>query len=365
MIRKALVLLLVSGLTAGSGQETWRRIVPPLTLEFPRDHGAHLDTRTEWWYLTGEAADASGREFGFQFTIFRRGLFPPKSAPTSRLRPSQVLAGHVAVVDLTGGRFRVAERVRRLDGALAFASETDLHVGLDTWELRRASDGSLRVVGRGGPGGPSLDLTARPLKPLVLHGDRGVSVKGTQPGNASVYTSWTRLAVEGKLAVDGAPLEVKGEAWFDHEFGTSQLGAGVVGWDWLGLRLDDGRELMVYGLRKLDGAYLDVSGGTFVARDGAARRLARKDFSLEPSGTMPGSTTGARYPKTFRIRVPSEGLDIVADPRLEACELDTRRTTGVVYWEGPVRVKSASGGAPVGRGYMELTGYAESLAGKL
>jgi predicted secreted hydrolase len=276
-----------------------------------------------------------------------------------------VLAGHLAIADLKEGRFVYTDKVRRLDGGLAFAREDGLHVALESWELRLEANGDLRVKGRGDPKGPMMDLTVRPMKPLVKQGVDGCSVKGKEPGNASAYVSWTRLAVSGELGLDGRSFRVQGQGWFDHEWGTSQLGAEVTGWDWLGLRLDDGRELMIYGLRQADRKYTEASGGTLVAADGRSRRLTSSDVVVEPSGAWRSPATRGEYPRQFRIRIPSESLDVIAAARLDGCELDTRRTTGVVYWEGPVQVKPTAGGAPVGRGYMELTGYAEPLAGRL
>lgn len=348
-------------LLAGDG---WRRIEVPLELSFPRDHGSHPDTRTEWWYLTGEARDAEGNPFGFQFTIFRRGLEANPPTPSPRLRPSQVLAGHLAVVDVRAGRFLRAERVRRVDGALAFASEADLHVALDHWEIQRGEGDAITVTASGGVDGPRIHLTCRPSKPPVRQCEGGLSKKGPEPGNASAYVSWTRLAVEGTLGIGAQARSVKGEAWFDHEWGTGQLGAGVAGWDWFGIRLDDGRELMLYGLRREGGGSTEFSSGTVVSRDGATTHLTYGSFSMERLGSWTSPATGAAYPAGFRLRVPSEGIDVVARPPVADCELDTRATTGVVYWEGPIEVHDAASGRPAGRGYMELTGYAESMAGK-
>jgi predicted secreted hydrolase len=40
-------------------------------------------------------------------------------------------------------------------------------------------------------------------------------------------------------------------------------------------------------------------------------------------------------------------------------ELDSRRSTGAVYWEGAVTVERD--GRRLGRGYLELTGYVDPM----
>ncbi len=344
----------------GSSDEGWERITPPLALVFPRDHGAHPRTRTEWWYVTGDLRDDAGNEFGFQWTVFRRGMDPtPPREGESALRARHVLAGHFAIADLASKRLLADDRLRRPGGGLAGFAEDDLRVWIEDLELARAEDGALRLSARRAGPRAALDLRLVPRKPLVLQGDRGLSAKGAEPGNASAYVSWTRLAAEGTLETDGGARAVRGEAWFDHEWGTSQLGPGVVGWDWMGLRLDDGRDLMLYRLRRADGSATPFASGALVDVRGAARTLRPEDFSMEPTGHWTSPRTGARYPVRWRIRVPSAGIDAAVEPRLEDAELDTRATTGVVYWEGPVRVA----GSASGRGYAELTGYAASMEG--
>jgi predicted secreted hydrolase len=355
-----LARILAVGARRSGPEGTWSRVHAPVALEFPRDHGAHLDARTEWWYLTGEL-EAGGRRFGWQVTIFRLGLDPSAPEPdASPLRARHALASHVVLVDVDSGTTQLSQRLRRLDGALAWASAADLDAGIDGVELRREGDGTLRVTARAPEAGFALDLTLAPRKPLVLHGDGGVSAKGPEPGNASVYASWTRLAARGSLEHAGRRLDAAGEAWFDHEYGTSQLGEGVVGWDWTGLRLADGRELMLYRLRRADGAPSEHSSGTLVERDGRARRLTATEFQLAPAGTWTSPATRAVYPVRWRVRVPSAGIDGELAARVPGCEVDGRASTGTVYWEGPAQL---TGSAP-GSGYLELSGYATSLAAR-
>lgn len=354
----AALLLLLPGSAAAP---SWEVVGPGVTIVLPRDHGAHLQHRTEWWYLTGVARAADGGEVGWQLTFFRQGTDPSPPAPgQSALRARHVLAAHLAVADLSTGTFHHAERLRRGGAGLAGAREDDLDVFLDDWWLRRAGGDRLQLHAADAAAGLLLELELEPGKPLVRHGVGGYSRKGEQEGNASAYLSWTRLATRGTVAVAGRRLEVVGAAWFDHEWGSSQLGGDVVGWDWFGLRLADGRDLMLYQLRQVDGRPAPFSAGTVVAPDGASRSLAAADFAVTPLATWRSPATGAVYPARWRLEVPSAALNLEVAPRLAGAELRAERSTGTTYWEGPVAVS----GSARGEGYVELTGYAGTMAGR-
>jgi len=359
LVRTCALAALAQLVPAASSPADWRRIEPPLAVSWPRDHGAHLDVRTEWWYLTGEFEDADGASFGFQVTIFRQGLDAnPPRAGDAPLRARHALAAHVALVDVAAGTLHHAERLRRMGAGLAWASESDLDVGVEDVTIRREADGKLIVSAGAREAGFALDLVLDPEKPVVMHGATGVSQKGSERGNASAYASFPRLATSGTLTRDGRARAVRGAAWFDHEWGTSQLGDGVVGWDWTGLRLDDGRELMLYRLRRADGSPSPYSAGTLVSRDGTSQSLAPGDFEFAPIGTWKSDASGATYPVRWRLAVPSAGISGTLAARVEACEIDGRASTGTIYWEGPARLA----GTVPGSGYLELSGYATSLA---
>ncbi len=360
----AIVLLLavvVLGTTAGAGPDGWRRVEGPPGLFFPADHGPHPEFRTEWWYVTGLVADADGARRGFQLTLFRRGLDPtPPSPGQSDLRARQVLAGHLAVADLPARRFLTAERIRRADGRLAGWAADGLDVWLEDWSIRLDAAGALHLAAEDRDAGLGLELTLEPTRALVRHGVDGWSQKGPEPGNASVYLSWTRLATRGTLTARGRTFAVTGSSWMDHEWGTSQLGPEVVGWDWFSLRLGDGRDLMVYRLRRADGSADPASSGTLVAANGSTRRLGAGEIELEAGATWTSPATGATYPVHWRLAIPSAGVDLELIALLNSAEVDGRASTGVAYWEGPVEARGSS----TGEGYVELTGYAGGLTGR-
>ncbi|RKZ36905.1 MAG: carotenoid 1,2-hydratase, partial [Gammaproteobacteria bacterium] len=267
----------------GSGESAgFRRAYAPRTLHFPDDHGPHPDFRTEWWYFTGNLVGGDGRRFGFQLTFFRFALAPQQTPPaetsSAEQRASawgtrQVYMAHFALTDVAGEHFQAAERFSRDALGLAGAQAKPFRVWLEDWRAQGdvSGPGALELTARTEDMG--IELTLQGGKPLVLHGERGLSRKSAEPGNASYYYSRTRLPAAGRVWVGGRAYEVTGEAWLDREWGTSTLGAEQAGWDWFALQLSDGRELMFYQLRRKGGGVDPMSAGTLVSTDGSARGL--------------------------------------------------------------------------------------------
>ena len=335
------------------------RATSPREFRLPQDHGPHFEFQTEWWYYTGQLTTRDQRRFGFQLTFFRRGL-SPGPPPAAGLATNQVYFAHFAITDVAGGRHGSAERVSRGAGGLAAASGEPFRVAVEDWSVEavHADGASVRV--RALDQGLVLELELAATKPLVLHGDRGLSAKSAEPGNASYYVGYTRMSARGRIGTDGSGAEAQGEAWFDHEWSTSALGAGAVGWDWWSLQLDDGRELMFFEIRQKDGGRDAASGGTLVAPDGRTRRLSAADVETTALARWTSPRSGASYPARWRLGIPSEGLELEIDPLVS----DQEMRTSFTYWEGAVRVSGTSRGLPLrGRGYVELTGYARSMQG--
>ncbi len=328
---------------------------------FPADHGPHPGFKAEWWYVTGNvrATDGTDRRFGVQFTVFRSALAPDTAGAerASGWATDQLYMAHVAIGDVAAETFYEQERFARGAAGLAGASAEPVSAFLGPVRLTGAGDASGAVPLRiqGSADGAAFDLAARPLKPVVLQGDRGLSQKGVGAGNASYYYAQTRMATTGTITLPGGEaVPVEGLTWLDREWSTSALGDGQVGWDWFALHLDDGRDLMLYQLRLEDGSKDPLSKGSLVAVDGTKTGLDADDFSLEPLATWE-SPLGGAYPTRWRLRVPSAGLDVEVSATFDAQELDAT----VRYWEGAVDVTGSSSGV----GFLEMTGYGDGLEG--
>ena len=322
-------------------------------LSFPKDHGAHPDFRTEWWYYTGNLKTSTGRHFGFQLTFFRVALAPTEQLRTSAWATRQLYVAHFAVTDTAGGRFHAASRTSRAALGLAGAEAAPFRVWVGQWSaLGQGASTRLRADEKD----VAIDITLSPAKPIVLQGNRGLSRKGPEPGNASLYYSFTRMSARGVVREGTETLEVSGDAWLDREWSTSALGAALEGWDWFAVQLDDGRELMMYLLRRRDGAIDPFSSGSLVAADGAVRRLDAADVRIETVAHWTSPRSGVRYPSRWRFSVPSAELRLEIEPRVPDQEL----MVGTRYWEGAVAVVGSSAGRPsAGHGYVELVGYGE------
>jgi predicted secreted hydrolase len=358
----------------------------PNSIVFPDDLGPHDDYQTEWWYYTGNLDGPDGRPFGFQFTIFRRALAPPSGAPPSELetgflerdddsqsdasrnpvsggptwRSDQVYLAHFTISDMANDAFYPAERFSRGAAGLAGAQASPYRVWLEDWSVEEIAPGQVRL--RAQTGEVALDLTLTETLPPVLHGDGGLSAKGPEPGNASYYYSIVQQRAEGTVTVPGETIPVTGLAWKDHEWSTSALSEGAIGWDWVSLQLDNGGALMLFEIRREDGTLEPTSAGSYITPDGQVQHLDLGDWTLEVTDEWTSPESGATYPAGWRISVPSVGLELTGEPQMAAQELNV----STVYWEGAVRFEGTLDGRPVAaEGYIEMTGYAGSMEGRL
>lgn len=347
------LLLLIALASPAHAQVDYPPVMPGAELEFPRDEGAHPDFRIEWWYVTGWLRDAKDAPLGFQVTFFRVRSGLGESNP-SRFAPRQVLFAHAALADPAFGRLRHAERSAREGFDLAYAREGSVDVRLDDWSLRQEGDRYAAVV-TGEDFSLRLDLD-RVQAPL-LQGERGYSRKGPGAEQASWYYSLPHLVVSGEIVVDGRAHEVTGEAWFDHEWSSDVMDEQARGWDWMGVNLDDGGALMAFRMRDERGG-ARWAAATLRSADGSIRSFAPHEVTWTPTRKWRSPRTGAEYPVAWRVRVGDR--EFVVEPLMDDAELDSRASTGTIYWEGPIRLRTPDG-APLGRGYLELTGYAAPL----
>ena len=329
---------------------------PVRPIELPRDEAAHA-APIEWWYYTGHLTDAQGRSYGFELTFFK--AYPPPSmkafgpVPMSAII-EKAIVGHFAVTDPSRKTFASAQKSTTW-AYQGGAANDHLDVYVADWFARGVPGGNAQRIHAEGDG-YSLDLKLDPMKPAALHGNPpGIQSMG--PGGTSYYLSYTRMAASGTLGVDCGffgcrDLKVTGLAWHDHQWGDFKM-SGYAGWDWYSIQFDNDTELMLYLIRGTDGGYA-TAAGSFVTRDGRTVHLTSRDFEVTPTGeTWTSPATGAVYPLSWRVRVPRYGIDVAVTPVMKDQEMNTRSTTGIVYWEGDVRVA----GSTPGVGYVELTNY--------
>lgn len=321
-------------------------------LRFPEDGGAHPDFRTEWWYVTGWITDERGVERGFQVTFFRVRTGIGEDNP-SRFAPRQLVLAHAAIADPAAGRLVHAERSERALDPLAGAATGATRVWIRDWQLVWTQD---HYRSRVDAGSFAFDLRFVPSGPPVLNGDNGFSQKAVDPKHASHYYSRPQLAVSGSLRVNGAAVPVTGRAWLDHEWSSELLPEGARGWDWIGINLHDGGSLMAFRMRDERGGVL-WSAGTLRAAGGEPRALRSGQVAFTPQRRWRSPRTGAEYAVDWLIDIDGRRLEL--RPLMDDQELDSRRSTGAVYWEGAVRLLES--GREIGRGYLEMTGYAERL----
>ena len=339
--------------------DSFARALEPLEFQFPRDHGPHNDYATEWWYYTGNLTGEDGGEYGFQLTFFRSALAPGESSRPSDFAAQQIYMAHFAVTSGPAGRHVSFDRFSRGAGGVAGATGSPRYeVWLDDWQAQEAGPGRFRLqaAAEADNGPVSIDLTLTETRPPLLHGDAGYSRKGPEPGNANHYYSLVRMETSGTIVFSGDRIAVTGLSWMDHEFGTSALSGDAVGWDWFAVTLDNEVVLMFAEIRTKSGRSHDVFEGTLSFPDGRQLPIQPNDFTLTPTGQWTSPDSGTVYPSGWRVTFPAHEIELTIDPLIDEQEMDVAFS----YYEGATIVRGTMNGEPVaGRGYVELTGYAE------
>ncbi len=335
---------------------TWS--LPDRTLRFPRDHGAHPALRTEWWYVTGHANSLAtdGREFGFQLTFFRRRVDATQTMQ-SKFAAQQLIFAHAAVTDVQGHKLWHDQRIARAGFGVAEASHEDTQLKLNNWTLQRSPVEPSRYQASLQAKDFSLQLELQATQPLLLQGHNGLSRKGPEARQASYYYSQPQLNTRGNITLQGHSFEVSGKAWLDHEWSDELLHPDATGWDWVGMNLDDGSALTAFQVRTATGKAL-WDGGSFRSALGALTVFHRGEVSFKAVRFWRSPLTQARYPVAWQVTTPTAvyRVNALIDPQ----ELDSRASTGAVYWEGLSELIDQRG-QRVGRGYLEMTGYAQAL----
>ncbi|MYN15993.1 carotenoid 1,2-hydratase [Rugamonas sp. FT107W] len=328
-------------------------LAPGASLSFPADFGAHPDYKTEWWYVTGWLAKPDGKPMGFQVTFFRSATSHDRANP-SKFAPKQLIIGHAAISDPANGRLLHDERSAREGFGLSYAKVGDTDVKLEDWHMVRAADGSYQV--HLDAASFKLDLKLAPSQPVLPQGDRGYSRKGTQPSDSSYYYSEPQLTTTGTVTSGGKTVAVTGASWFDHEWSTQYVATDAAGWDWIGANLADGGAMMAFQMRSKTGAKL-WSHATWRDASGKITQFSPDQVSFTPQRRWRSPRTNAEYPVSTQLTTGSTVWQVI--PLQDDQELDSRRSTGAVYWEGAVTLERD--GKPAGRAYLEMTGYVRPI----
>jgi len=343
--------------------------LPSRTLQFPRDFGSHPDLQTEWWYITGQL-QAGGKHWGFQLTFFRSRIEAAQGLQ-SALAAKQLIFAHAALCDVEGQKLRHDQRMARAGLGLAGASENDTDVHINDWYLQRRP-----VPGRNASEASRyrallssqdfiLDLAFNSTQPLLLQGLNGLSRKGPREEQASYYYSQPQLEVGGSITVGGQQLPVqasaRNRAWLDHECSAAIMDPEAQGWDWIGMNLDDGSALTAFHLRRRNGSAL-WAGGSFRAPNQSAHIFAADQVRFKPLRHWSSPHSKASYPVAWSVQTPAGRFEVHA--LVDDQELDSRASTGAIYWEGLCELRSIGADGKsvrVGSGYLEMTGYANAL----
>jgi predicted secreted hydrolase len=353
-MRFVLMFFLLLAQCCHAAPPTFAPVLPGRPLSFPADYGAHPEFKTEWWYVTGWLNTADGKPLGFQVTFFRSRTGADDANP-SAFAPKQLIMAHAALSDPALGRLVHDQRSAREGFGLAYAKSRITDLKLDDWRMVRGDDGAYTVSIKS----PELTLELRlaPGGPVLSQGDRGYSTKGPKPENASYYYSEPQLKVTGQVGrANAAPAQVSGTAWLDHEWSSQALDPDAAGWDWIGANLDDGSALMAFQIRGKQGGKL-WAHATLRDASGKVTQFAPDQVSFTPQARWKSPRTNAVYPVATTLVTGAASWSI--KPLQDDQELDARRSTGAVYWEGAVTI--TRDGAPAGHGYLEMTGYVRPM----
>jgi len=302
-----------------------------VSVYLPEDDGVH-SAPVEWWYWTGHLENSEGGRYGFEEVFFL----------VEWLGTHYIMA-HQSITDITQGTFTYDVKIVPGGYPEEMANGLLLSAGNLTGFL--ASDGKEDVL-NGVAGAYEMVLDLVPAKPPVLNLDNGFGELA--PGLSTYYYSRTRLDAQGTLQKEGVTTPVEGTAWFDHQWGDL-FKALKIGWDWFGIQLDDGMDMMLFVIR--DQADGPVSGGTIVNSEGSYQTLRSGQFQVTALSEWKSPNTGCTYPSGWVISFGDQQLTILPEVQ------DQEIPSPIPYWEGAATVS----GVRTGRAYVELTGYCGSV----
>ena len=342
---------------ASQQTDGYLKAMEPRPFQFPKDHGAHPGYKNEWWYFTGNLQTEEGREFGYQFTLFRNAITAEAPDASSDWATNQVYMAHVALSDVANQRFYHDEQFSRDVLQIAGARSGPVQLWLGDWSvvgLDVDEKGIFPVELKVNSENFTLMLGLESMQAMVLHGEEGLSAKSPSPGNSSYYYSYPRIKTDGTISIGDETVNIVGESWFDHEWSTTSLEKDQTGWDWFSLQLSDGAELMLFKLRYKNNSTGDYYYGSYIDVGGDMEKLDGNDFTIKNTSSWQSPLSGAVYPAAWKIDLPEKKLELDIVPKMPNQEMNT----SFRYWEGAVRIIGFHGDNQIdGHGYVELTGY--------
>ena len=338
--------IFLENLASQENNQAYTKADKVIKFDFPKDYGPHEAFKTEWWYLTGNLKSIE-KDFGYQFTIFRNNI-APELDPSNAWETKNIFMGHMGLSDLNSKKFYSFERFEREALELAGTQSQPFKVRLNHWYIKSQTKEIFPLEISAMENGIGYKLKVIALKNKVLQGDKGLSQKSKEIGNASYYYSYTRLKTVGTVFIKDKSYDVSGLSWMDREWSTSALGKDQVGWDWFSLQFDDNTELMIYQLRNKDGSVDEFSSGAFIDKEGKKINLNLGDFKLKALDYWTNES-GAKFPIKWKLDIPRYDMSLVVSTELK----NQMHNFSIPYWEGAVRVS----GSKTGLGYLEMTGY--------
>lgn len=360
----AVALFKARAAPANPPKPSFQLALPGYTFSFPKDHGAHPDYQTEWWYYTGHLQADDGSKFGYELTFFRYALTDKIPTGRSKWAVRDVDFAHFAITDQTHQKYFFCDRMERANMDLAGAQTGKVlllpRIWIDDWQLQfQGKNGNAQHIQSSGIAQNDanqtrmkINLSQHALTPPIINGINGVSQKGPEAGQASHYYSMPRLTTSGTLQLGNRQYKVTGESWLDREFSSKGLAKNQTGWDWFAIQLDDGRNLMLYQIRQKNNSIDPHSAGSISKGNTESIPLTQQDFRIKVLDWWTSPHTKARYPAKWKIEIPNYHLSLEITPTVADQEMRPRHESAI-YWEGSCNVT----GTAAGKAYVEMTGY--------
>lgn len=301
----------------------------------------HSSAHIEWWYVVGHLHQGAHR-FGYELTVFKFNHVRPPGMSTA----VTIYRVDTAITDETSKHFYHRIAYYFPGGETLSTRELDVRVG------NAALSGTLHAMHLHAalPGG-QLTLRLSSRKPPMDVGGRGYLPFAN---GYTYYYSLTDLTSRGALTAAGTPYSVSGISWLDHQW-RNWSWASMRGWTWMALQLNNNVQLSVFDFRGVKG---DVKEANVLSQNGTLRVV--RAATITPSGLWKSPHTGAAYPDSWIVSIPSLRTRLRVVPAVADQEMTVPGERRASYWEGSGHVSGTYRGKPItGLSYTELTGYAK------